>query len=75
MHIIIAVIALALVAMPILTGIFRIIGVLLSGAFHLGGKLFLIALALAGIYTVFMTGPVGWGIAFVVFLVFKAVKS
>ena len=75
MHIIIAVIAIALVALPILTGIIRIIWVLFSGIFHLGGIIFLVVLAIAGIYTVFMTGPIGWGIAFVVFIIFKAVKS
>ena len=75
MHIIIAIIAFLLVGIPILTGILRIIWVLLSGAFHLAGKLFLIILAIAGIYTVFVSGPIGWAIAFVVFIIFKAVKS
>lgn len=75
MHIVVIILALIWTCWPIVIGIIRIIGVLISGAFTVFGKLLLIAVAIAGMATAIMTGPPGWIIGGIVTLVFMASKD
>lgn len=71
---IIAGIALIWLLWPIVGGIFRIFFVLFSGVFNTFGKFLLVALAILGIWASLMTGPIGWLIGGIVFIIFLAVK-